>query len=94
MPRIEGVTKGKGSVEDGVEHIKSYQEVVIHTRCIKTQEEFRKYGYKVDRLSGDILPVIVDDWNHYIDAIRYALEPIMKLKSSGGVFLPRRMRGG
>lgn len=92
MPRIEGVTKGKGSVEDGVEHIKSYQEVVIHTRCVKVQEEFRKYGYKVDRLSGDILPVIVDDWNHYIDAIRYALEPVMKLKNSGGVFLPKRLR--
>lgn len=92
MPRIEGVTKGKGSVEDGVEHIKSYDEVVIHTRCAKVQEEFRRYGYKVDRLSGDILPVIVDDWNHYIDAIRYALEPVMKRKNNGAIFLPQRMR--
>ena len=91
MPRIEGVTKGKGSVEDGVEHIKSYDEVVIHSRCTKVQEEFRRYGYKVDRLSGDILPVIVDDWNHYIDAIRYALEPVMKRKNNGAIFLPQRM---
>ncbi|MCY1420174.1 phage terminase, large subunit, PBSX family [compost metagenome] len=92
IPRIEGVKKGKGSVEDGVEHIKSYQEVIIHPRCTAVFEEFRKYAYKVDRLSGDILPMIDDDWNHYIDAIRYALEPVMREKAQGGIFLPARLR--
>lgn len=92
IPRIEGVKKGPGSVEDGVEHIKSYLEVVIHSRCAEVQGEFRKYAYKVDRHSGDILPVIVDANNHYIDAIRYALEPVMRLKNSGGIMLPKRLR--
>lgn len=78
IPNIVGVKKGKGSVEDGVEHIKSYDEVIIHPRCEHTQREFRLYKYKTDKLSGDILPVIVDANNHWIDAIRYALEPIMK----------------
>ena len=31
---------------------------------------FSLYSYKVDRLSGDILPVLVDDNNHIIDGIR------------------------
>jgi phage terminase large subunit len=92
LPRIEGVKKGPGSVEDGVEHIKSYREVVIHSRCTEVAGEFRKYSYKVDRLSGDILPVIVDANNHYIDAIRYALEPVMRMKAGGGLFLPKRLR--
>ena len=92
MPRMQGAEKGKGSVEDGIEFIKSFTEVVIHSRCTAVVEEFRKYSYKVDRLSGDVLPVIVDSWNHYIDALRYALEPIMKQQKGGALLLPRRMR--
>lgn len=92
LPRIEAAEKGKGSVEDGIEFIKSFDEVVIHSRCTGVIEEFRKYSYKVDRLSGDVLPVIVDAWNHYIDALRYALEPIMKRQKGAGLLLPRRLR--
>lgn len=76
-----GVKKGKGSVEDGVQFIKSFVEVVIHPRCKGTEKEFRLYSYKVDRLSGDVLPTIVDSNNHHIDALRYALEPIMRASS-------------
>lgn len=79
LPRIEAVEKGKGSVEDGISWIRS-RRVVIHPRCKATSNEFRLYSYKVDRLSGDVLPVIVDSHNHYIDALRYALAPIIKNK--------------
>lgn len=78
LPRMTACEKGKGSVEDGIAHIKSYAEVVIHPRCVKTQAEFLAYSYKVDRLTGDVLPVLVDANNHWIDALRYALEPAMK----------------
>lgn len=80
LPRMEGVKKWAGSVEDGVEHIKSYGKVYIHPRCTGVLSEFRNYSYKVDRLSGDILPQIVDADNHYIDAIRYALNPLIQRK--------------
>ena len=75
------VEKGKGSVEDGIEFIRSFEKVIIHPRCKEVANEFANYSYKVDRLSGDILPVVVDDHNHTIDAIRYALEPIMKARN-------------
>lgn len=78
LPRVTACEKGKGSVEDGIAHIKSYVEVVIHSRCKRVQNEFLIYSYKVDRLTGDILPVLVDANNHWIDALRYALEPAMK----------------
>lgn len=78
LSRIEGVKKGKGSVEDGIQFIRSFREVIIHPRCTKTLEEFRLYSYKVDRLSGDVLSDIVDANNHLIDALRYALEPLMR----------------
>lgn len=78
IPLITPCVKGKGSVEDGVAHIKSYEEIVIHPRCREVANEFLLYSYKQDRLTGDIQPVIVDAYNHYIDAIRYGLEPVMK----------------
>lgn len=78
LARIEPVTKWSGSVEDGIEHIKSYKRVVIHPRCENTAREFRLYSYKVDKKSGDILPVVLDQNNHYIDALRYALNPLIQ----------------
>jgi phage terminase large subunit len=77
LPRVVPVEKGKGSVEDGIEHIKSCKRVIIHPRCVNTINEFRLYSYKVDAKSKDIMPDIVDANNHYIDAIRYALRPLM-----------------
>lgn len=78
LPGITGVEKWKGSVEDGVEFIKSFDEVVIHPRCKEVTNEFKLYSYKTDRLTGDVLPVILDANNHYIDALRYAIAPIIR----------------
>lgn len=78
LPKIEPCAKGKGSVEDGISFMKTFDEIVVHARCKETIKEFRMYSYKVDRLSGDVLTDIVDKWNHYMDAIRYALEKVRK----------------
>lgn len=78
LPRVTGCAKGKGSVEDGIQFIRSFDQVVIHPRCKNALSEFRLYSYKVDRLSGDVLPTPVDANNHWIDSLRYAIEPIMK----------------
>ena len=72
--------KWKGSVEDGIEYLRSFKKIYIHPRCKHTYEEFKYYSYKKDKVSGDILPIVVDAWNHYIDSIRYALEPYIKNK--------------
>jgi phage terminase large subunit len=81
MPRCIAAKKGPGSVEDGIAFIKSFDKVVIHPDCPETAREFRTYSYKVDRLSGDILPVLSDSDNHYIDGLRYSLEPMIRLKA-------------
>lgn len=72
--RIEAAKKWSGSVEDGLAVLKSFDKIVIHPRCVHTAEEFYKYSYKVDKTNGDILPVVVDAYNHCIDALRYALD--------------------
>lgn len=70
--------KWQGSVEDGIEFLRSFDKIYIHPRCKNTYEEFKYYSYKKDRVSGDILPIVVDAWNHHIDSIRYALQPYIK----------------
>ena len=80
MPFAEGVPKWTGSVEDGITHLRSYKEIIVHPRCKEVLKEMRLYSYKVDRLTGDITTKLVDANNHYIDAIRYALNPMIQGK--------------
>lgn len=82
---IEGAEKWKGSVEDGIEFLRSYDEIVIHSRCKNMIQEARLYSYKVNPLTGDVLPDIIDKNNHGWDAIRYALAPRIKQSGKSGV---------
>ena len=72
--QISPATKWQGSVEDGVAYLKSFDKIVIHPRCQHTADEFKLYSYKVDKVTNEVLPVIVDKHNHIIDAIRYSLD--------------------
>lgn len=78
LPYIEAVKKWPNSVEDGIEFLKTFDEIVIHERCEHMQQEARLYSYKIDKKTGDILPVIIDEFNHRWDAVRYALAPLIK----------------
>jgi phage terminase large subunit len=84
LPLIENVKKWKGSVEDGISFMKSFKKIYIHPRCTNTIQEFKLYSYKVDRLTGDILPEIVDAHNHGIDSIRYAIGKLI-LNTHAGI---------
>lgn len=75
---IRPADKWKGSVEDGIACLKSFKRIVVHPRCPHIAKEFRMYSFKVDRVTGDILPIVVDKWNHGIDALRYALDGYIK----------------
>lgn len=65
--------KGKNSIEDGIEFLKSYQ-IIVHPRCVHLADELSLYKYKEDPLTGRILPILEDKDNNCIDALRYALE--------------------
>lgn len=80
---VIGARKGPGSVEDGIEHLRSYRRIIIHPRCTHTQFEARNWCYKLDK-GGNVMPIVVDAHNHCWDAIRYALEPKMKGYDQGG----------
>jgi phage terminase large subunit len=77
-PKIVACSKGPGSIADGIMHIRSYARVVIHPRCVHTIDNFRNYSYRVDKLTGDISSDPVDASNDFVDALRYALEPLIR----------------
>lgn len=78
--RIYPAVKGAGSVEEGVEWLKSY-DIIVHPRCRHTIDELSMYSYKADRHTGEILPKLEDRDNHVIDALRYAVEALRRSES-------------
>ncbi|MDQ1346410.1 MAG: phage terminase large subunit [Pseudomonadota bacterium] len=95
FPRIEAATKGTGSVEDGVEFLKTF-DIVVHPRCVHTIGELKSYAYKVDKLTQEVLPILEDKNNHVIDALRYACEGARRAAKVAGPkrSIVRRAVGG
>lgn len=78
LPKMEPVKKWPNSVHEGIRWLRGFEEIVIHPRCDGTARDFRRYSHKTDRLTGDILPDMIDADNHGPDAVRYALAPLIK----------------
>jgi phage terminase large subunit len=73
FPKIYRAIKGPNSIVEGVDFLKSY-DIVVHPRCKHTIQELTLYSYKVDPLTGKVLPIINDKDNHVIDSLRYSHE--------------------
>jgi phage terminase large subunit len=76
---VRAADKWPGSIEDGITFLRSFDEIVIHERCTHTAEEARLYSYKVDKITEEVLPIVLDKHNHCMDAIRYALDQMIKV---------------
>lgn len=77
--KIKGAEKGKDSVNHGIQFIQDY-EIIIHPRCVNFLTEISNYTWDKDKL-GNKLNRPIDDFNHLMDAMRYALE---KFIAKGG----------
>ncbi|HHR6335760.1 TPA: PBSX family phage terminase large subunit [Providencia alcalifaciens] len=83
---ISAAKKWQGSVEDGITHLRGFKQIIIHPRCKETAKEVRLYSYKTDRITGEVLPVILDANNHCWDAVRYGLDGYIVQKSKGAFY--------
>lgn len=70
--RVKPALKGKDSVQNGIQWIQDL-EIVIHPRCVNFLTEISNYTWDTDKF-GNKLNVPIDDFNHLMDAMRYALE--------------------
>lgn len=79
---IIGATKGPGSVEDGIQFLRSFEEVIIHPRCKGTIGDYQNWKWKTDKITGQVLPIPLEASDHAPDSTRYALEPYIKKKTT------------
>ena len=70
--RVKGAAKGKDSIKNGIQWIQDL-EIIIHPRCVNFLTEISNYTWDKDKF-GTKLNVPIDDFNHLMDAMRYALE--------------------
>ncbi|MEQ4691380.1 PBSX family phage terminase large subunit [Providencia manganoxydans] len=87
---ISAAKKWQGSVEDGITYLRGFRQIIIHPRCKETAKEARLYSYKTDRITGEVLPVIEDAYNHCWDAVRYGLDGYITQKSIAGMLVRKR----
>jgi phage terminase large subunit len=77
---VKAAPKWSGSVEDGIAWLRALDAIVIHPDCKNSIYEVPRYSWKVDRLTGEILPVPLDAMNHVVDSLRYSLSRYIKRK--------------
>lgn len=91
---ISAAEKWQGSVEDGIAHLRGFDEIIIHPRCKNVAREARLWSYKTDRITGEVLPKLADGNEHCWDGIRYSLDGYIKRKSQAiGMLIPKRLQG-
>lgn len=87
---IDGADKWPGCVEDGITHLRGFDEIIIHPRCVKTAAEAFLWRYKTDTKQLDehgqpqVLPIVIDKHNHCWDAVRYGLDGYIQRGGSLG----------
>lgn len=69
---VNAAKKGKDSINNGIQWIQDL-EIIVHPRCVNFLTEISNYMWKSDRF-GKKLNEPIDDFNHLMDAMRYALE--------------------
>lgn len=74
--RVKAAQKGRDSIKHGIQYIQDL-EIIIHPRCVNFLTEISNYTWDKDRF-GNKLNVPIDDFNHLMDAMRYAVEKYIK----------------
>lgn len=77
--KIKGAKKGKDSILNGIQWIQDLK-IIIHPRCNNFLTEISNYQWDKDKF-GKALNRPIDDFNHLLDAMRYALEDDIQSKT-------------
>lgn len=73
LVHIRRARKGKDSINNGIDFIQDYK-IFTHPRCTNFLTEIGNYTWDTDTKTGKKLNRPIDDFNHLMDAMRYALE--------------------
>lgn len=67
--------KGKDSINAGINKLQSYR-MLVHPRCENFIVELNNYVWQKDKITNRLLNKPIDEFNHLLDALRYATEDI------------------
>lgn len=74
--KIKSAKKGNDSVMWGIQFLQGWN-IVVHPNCKKTIEELENYSYMKDKKTNEYINKPIDEFNHILDALRYAMEDEM-----------------
>ena len=77
LSHIHRARKGKDSINNGIDYIQDFH-IIVHPRCVNFITEISNYTWDTDTKTGKRLNKPIDDFNHLMDAMRYALEDFSK----------------
>ena len=80
LNRIVAAKKGKDSINAGIQFIQDFK-IYVHPRCNNFLTEISNYCWDKDKY-GKPINKPVDNFNHLMDAMRYALEEYMREKKA------------
>lgn len=78
---VTGAAKGRDSVNAGIDYLLEF-EIIVNAHLVEFTTEFNNYSWAVDK-DGKTTNKPVDDFNHFIDSLRYSAEPYMMAHWSG-----------
>lgn len=73
ISHIRKARKGKDSVNNGIDYLQDFH-IIVHPRCVNFIIEISNYTWDTDTKTDKRLNVPIDDFNHLMDAMRYAME--------------------
>ena len=73
VQKIRACKKGADSIIHGIQKLQNY-EIIVHPSCEGIIAEFENYTWQKDRYTDVYINKPIDDFNHYIDALRYSLQ--------------------
>ena len=79
---IKSAKKGKDSIINGISNIQNYK-IIVHSKCTNMIVELSNYAW--DTKDGKSINKPIDDFNHLMDAFRYAMEVTVRRKNKATI---------
>lgn len=71
--RVRASVKGPDSIIFGINQLQNYN-IIVNPELDEVITEFQNYAWKKDKKTGEYINEPVDDFNHFMDSLRYSLQ--------------------
>lgn len=76
LRKVVKADKGKDSIMHGIQYIQQFT-IFVHPKCTNAINELSNYVWAKDK-NDEPMNKPIDEYNHFLDALRYSLERIRK----------------